>query len=118
MCTYEAIPFDDGDGMLFDDVSPDDYTEPEESAEEINRKLDEAKGVGEIWRLILKTGGIYRFEPIEGETDTEPFEGFPVGETSEDLLVMVTKGNSILSRGSTVGIDRNELCFELKVRKL
>ncbi len=104
--------------MLYADVSPDDYTEPEESAEEINRKLDEAKDVLEVWRLILKTGGIYRFEPIEGETDTEPFEGFPVGETCEDLLFKVTKGNSILQRGCTVGVDMHELCFELNVIKL
>ena len=113
---YEVV--DEGGGMLYGEISPDDYTEPEESAEEINRKIAQAGDVDTLARLIMNTGGVYRFEPINDEIDTEPFEGFPVGETSVDYLFKVTKGNSILPRGATVGIDMDELCFELNVIKL
>ena len=100
-------------GMLFGDVSPEDNVEPEESAGEINRRFSETKGVYERWKLIFDTGGIWRFESLEDADDDEyyePFEGFPVGETSEDMLFKVTKGNNAVKRGETVGVGINDIC--------
>ena len=111
----EVIPFGHGE-MLFEEVSPDDYTEPEESAEEINRRIARENPWG-IIKVILETGGIYRFEPMEGSS-REPFEGFPLGVTSVDLLLKITKGNNEFQRGWTVGVDTDELSYELKARKI